>query len=363
VVAGGKPLEHAGSAGRAPRERPPTCGAWAERVGLARRALLSNTTAKGRWSISEIPDYGFVAMNLIGRFRKPEYIFRPGQALRRLGQLGQCRVGFATVALPWGMPLTVRIDDDIGRAIWHSAVYDLAVSEVLWRLIDPGAHAVDVGAHVGYMSSIMAARVGRQGAVDCFEPHPGLFDRLNANVSRWRTNGLACRISTHCVALSDRKRQAFLRLPPWFERNEGTASLVDNEEPQLGRTIAVGVDTLDEVLAGASISVLKLDVEGHELQVLAGANESIARDRIPHIVFEEHRGYPAPTTNFLESRGYQVYRVDAGLAGPRLSDPKQPARRSFVPMNFLASRKGIYVLGRFKRRGWFVLRGRSDVVL
>ena len=61
---------------------------------------------------------------------------------------------------------------------------DLAVSEALWRLLDPGALALDVGANIGFMTNLMAWRSGPCGRVLAFEPHPEVFRSLAENVER-----------------------------------------------------------------------------------------------------------------------------------------------------------------------------------
>ena len=46
-----------------------------------------------------------------------------------------------------------------------TGIYDLIVTEILWRLINKGEIAVDVGANIGYMTSLMAAKVASSGKV------------------------------------------------------------------------------------------------------------------------------------------------------------------------------------------------------
>src|SRR3954449_12172031 len=114
---------------------------------------------------------------------KPEYLFRPRQLLRRLR--AGTDVGNATVRvrLPGGADFVAPGSDHIAKALLHLGVFDLVVTETLWRLIDPGEVVVDAGANIGYMSSIMAARVGAGcgGGGGAFEPHPQLFRELQAN--------------------------------------------------------------------------------------------------------------------------------------------------------------------------------------
>src|SRR5687767_7277141 len=119
----------------------------------------------------------------------PEYFLRPRQILLRwrrklAGGLSHSVPG-PIANLPWGLSLRLTTPELIQNAIWLKGVYDVVLTETIWRLLDDGDTAIDVGAHIGYMSSVMAARVGAQGRVLAFEPHPDLFRELAANVSLW----------------------------------------------------------------------------------------------------------------------------------------------------------------------------------
>jgi hypothetical protein len=167
-------------------------------------------------------------------------------------------------------------------------VYDLPVSESIWRLLDPGEQAIDAGANIGYMTSIMAAKAGSYGRVIAFEPHPHPFSILQGNVGRGQkfTSG---RVTVHRVALSNRS------------------------------DIPIEVSRLDHYVTNRNvIGLLKVDVEGHELQVFQGSETLLAGRGIRDIVFEEFRDYPTPVTAFLERFGYTVYQLDMTFWGPIL---------------------------------------------
>src|ERR1051326_7108633 len=85
--------------------------------------------------------------HLNNSFNKPEYVFRPRQILRRFAIRPKGADDTAEVLLPWGLPFRIRPQEVLGRAIWNTGVYDLAVSEALWRLTRPGETAVDAGAN------------------------------------------------------------------------------------------------------------------------------------------------------------------------------------------------------------------------
>ena len=70
-------------------------------------------------------------------------------------------------------------------------MYETEVTESLWRLARVGDLAVDVGANIGYMTSILAVKAGARGKINSFEPHPTIFQRLRLNVKTGVPTGAA----------------------------------------------------------------------------------------------------------------------------------------------------------------------------
>ncbi len=105
--------------------------------------------------------------------------------------------------------------------------------------------------------------------------------------------------------------------PDTFARNKGTASL---EQADHGESTNVRTVRLDDEFSDG-LGVLKLDVEGHEIAALQGADALLTGGRIRDILFEEHLQPPTPVTTLLESRGYTVLGIRQGLAGPIVSAP------------------------------------------
>jgi len=104
-------------------------------------------------------------MNAISNIVKPEYIYRPKQLYLRVLRGFRQKPSFEDLHLPWGSSIYVKPGHHIGRAIWHLGLYDLTVSEALWRLVDAGELAVDIGANIGYMTGVMSVKVGSTGRV------------------------------------------------------------------------------------------------------------------------------------------------------------------------------------------------------
>jgi FkbM family methyltransferase len=274
--------------------------------------------------------------------RKPVYVYRPSQIVRRLGNAR--RSGEARVRVAWGDSLYVDTREMIGSSIARLGVHELAVTETIYRLVRAGETAIDVGANLGYHTSLLAHRVGRQGTVHAFEPHPALYARLCDNVGHLRG------VRLHEQAISDRDGTAFLNQPDDFARNMGCSSVAD-------RGIPIRVTTIDETIPAGPIGLVKIDIEGHELAALVGGVHALARTL--HVVFEEVDPLPTPVSEMLESVGFRVYRIAEAWRGPRLVEPRElrPETQWDAP-NYLATREP-HVRRLVRPDGWRCLRPRA----
>jgi FkbM family methyltransferase len=295
-------------------------------------------------------------MPLINYFNRPEYWLRPQQLFRRLRHPPhQAWKGIERVMLPWGVTIPVTADprEAIERSLWIMGIYDLSLSEALWRAIAPGDITVDIGANIGYMTSLMAAKTGISGKVICFEPNPEVCPELEANIQSWYHEKDWSQIELHSLALSNRIGEGVLRIPL---QNRGEAALVaatDAINPSLRRH-TVSLTTLDRFWQDRndSIAVLKIDVEGHELAVFQGAKQLLSQRRIRDIFFEDHCYYPSPATNFLEEQGYTIFRLWKGFWRPVLHPPTYNAVHRWEPPNYLATLNPRRALQCLASRGW-----------
>lgn len=115
--------------------------------------------------------------------------------------------------------------------------------------------------------------------------------------------------------------------------------------------------TLDEIFPSQEIGVMKIDVEGHEHQVVKGAINLLKEGRIRDCVFEEHRKYPTPVTTFFETMGYQVFRIRRNFKSLTLLPPNSQATRTlWQPTSFLATHNPERAILAFQEPGWQVLK-------
>lgn len=310
-------------------------------------------------------------MKLTNYLQRPEYILRPAQIYRRIQCLFNKNTNkFEDILLPWDLKITIRPQDVIGQSIRGMGIYDLSVTEVLWRAIDRAETCIDIGANIGYMTSIMAKRVGEKGSVYCFEPHPEIYEELSQNIKNWQINNGSHQIKAQQIALSNKSGAGVLNIPLNFKQNRGTATLFSSKEVDgsqdynnLSAAYTVPLSTLDKLIENdRQIGVLKIDVEGHELEVLQGASELIKRDRIRDIIFEEHASYPSAVTLFLEAHGYTIFRIGKGFWKPLLKSPMVSQLNClpyWEPPSYLATKDPSRIVKRMQRRGWYSLMGKD----
>ena len=280
---------------------------------------------------------------------KPWFLYRPVQLIRRLTRaLHPPKDPIQIVNLPWGCPLEIDTRETIGRSVWTAGVYDLAVVEVLTRLSDRDLLAIDAGANIGAMTGALAAQAAEVWA---FEPHPDVCRTLRENVERF--SGLPGFAPTRVfeLALSDTDGEANLESPEGFADNHGLGRLT------AGTGIAVRTARLDSLLANREVSVLKVDVEGHELQVFRGAAESLGAGRVRHIVFEDHAGPDSPVCRYLKEMGFQLFRIGWRLRGPELVPVSGTGgARAYEAPSYLATRHTEKVEAACRPRGWISLK-------
>lgn len=182
-----------------------------------------------------------------------------------------------------------------------------------WRdRLQPGMTVIDVGANVGVYTFSAARQVGPEGMVIAIEPFSGcvrcLQETCRINQMDW--------VRVYGAAASDRPGTLRLSLHEASELNE---LLTDNATAS-GSVETVSCITLDDLVAESSLNRvdwLKIDAEGHEMQVLAGAERLIQQFR-PAILYENIAGANASNAavgEYLLTKGYQLFRYQPYLKG------------------------------------------------
>ena len=287
--------------------------------------------------------------------RRPELIFRPLQIIKRVMWIFSKNTKTKKVALPWGMKINACPRDRIGSSILKTGTYDTVLLECLSRLINPGEIGLDIGANHGLMTSLMAKSSGPKGEVIAFEAHPEIFSILKENASDWREELSISKIKTENLAVSDHVGNAELFITNEFESNQGSASMSESSDSnKIIDRINVKTTTLDTYFRDMQkyIGVCKIDIEGHEKAALDGAKELLNQKKIRDIIYEDHMGYPSPTSDLLEHYGYKIFFLRKGLFKPLLLDANTV--RYELP-NYLATIDPNRAVKRFNKYGYQTL--------
>jgi FkbM family methyltransferase len=176
----------------------------------------------------------------------------------------------------------------------------------LTRLVGRGQTAVDVGGNLGVYTYALSKLCRR---VEVFEPVSLYADLIRAFP--------APNVRVHEVALSSQvgtQRLYFAREAGLVDMGRGSLSPLDPGSDSL----ETRVDTLDN-FGLADVSFIKIDVEGHELDVLKGATETLTRQR-PNLLVEieqRHLQHPMKIVfDYLEGLGYHGFFVEGRALHP-----------------------------------------------
>jgi FkbM family methyltransferase len=189
----------------------------------------------------------------------------------------------------------------------------------LARFIDlqlaEGDFFLDIGAHFGYFSLLAAAIVGEKGKVATYEASKSTFEVLRKNTAALHN------INIHHQALSDKKGEvSFYEFPVLFsEYNAMDIKQFEQESwyqkypPTLNKVAATTIDDI-VTINGAAPKIIKIDVEGAEQFVIAGATTTL-QNHSPYVVLEflnENRSNESHrnAATLLYNADYQSFSID-----------------------------------------------------
>ncbi len=191
--------------------------------------------------------------------------------------------------------------------------------DVLLSFVTPDTVFVDVGANVGFYTVEIARRLSGTGRVYAFEPHPKLIELLRRNAF---VNGLAPVVSDFPFALSDHNGPADLQYPlGHLGGGQVSAPGQIAGHAVAGHSVVRSeLKKLDDVLGrDFRCDLVKIDVEGHELNVLEGMREIVGNSPRIKILFEKlvpKIGNETDLEQYFAAQGFALYAVgaDASLA-------------------------------------------------
>lgn len=185
-----------------------------------------------------------------------------------------------------GLKLWLDPSSDMGYRLLRNNELEQAMREGIQRLLMPGQVFVDLGGNEGWYSLLAAERVGKTGRVLSVEPQERLWPILLRNFA---LNGFPqCELVPVAVGT---EKESEIALAPRVNTGASSMALKGGWRRMLRRHQRVLMRSLDDIVLERGIErvdVLKVDIEGYELNALRSATRLLKERRIQHILMEYH---------------------------------------------------------------------------
>lgn len=210
---------------------------------------------------------------------------------------------------------------------------------VLRKEIKPGMVCLDLGANIGYITLLMCDIVGKKGMVYAVEPDPRNYKLLRDNISINRYNSIVEHLN---IGISDRDGD----LGFWPGKTEGNLGSIKRTKKSADESIKIPVLSLNSYFKLRKLpELIKMDVEGHEVEILDGFINTIALQEFPcKIIMELHPTlYSSEEKMEVMVRAYLKYGfktkyvISAGVPQPDLFK-----QWGYEPIKTFRSGRGLY---------------------
>lgn len=210
---------------------------------------------------------------------------------------------------------------------------------VLRKEIKPGMTCMDLGGNVGYITLLMCDLVGRYGFVYAVEPDPRNYKLLKDNIA---INSYTERVEHLNIGISDKDGSVEF----WPGKTEGNLGSITRHKKSADEPINIPVLSLNSYFKLRKFpELIKMDVEGHEVEILDGFINTIAVERFPcKIVMELHptlysseEKMEVMITSYLNC-GFKIkYVISAGIPQPDLFK-----KWGYEPVKVFRTGRGLY---------------------
>jgi FkbM family methyltransferase len=210
----------------------------------------------------------------------------------------------------------------IGGYIYYFHVWEPQIASVITRLLEPGDTVLDIGAHVGHHSLVAAQAVGESGRVYAFEATPQTFAALKNNIG---LNHFA-NIEARHMAICERTGSINMFLAAHEDNSRN--SLIEVDGRQAVEVPCTRLDDLLDEIPCSTIKFIKIDVEGAEAAVFAGARGLLARLPTDVAILVEVQTEAADAGidgagifRLLSEQGFKAYSINNDYSAAKYDAP------------------------------------------
>jgi FkbM family methyltransferase len=203
----------------------------------------------------------------------------------------------------------------VSQQIDSYGIYEDTLTEAFLHLVKPGQTIVDIGMHLGYYATLFACLVGEDGEVHAFEPTPSTRKIAQHNVRRFRQVFVHPEAVWSCVRNLEFRDYGV----EWMAFNSFTdAKLNDVPAPRMFTASTTTLDSFRRLL-NKPVSLLKVDAESAEREILEGARELLRADQ-PLISLEVGDTASVPSSRalieYLRALDYVPWEFRGGAFHP-----------------------------------------------
>lgn len=243
----------------------------------------------------------------------------------------------------FGRPMRVHLPDLVGVKLYQYGFFEEGLTRAIIKHTLPGGVFVDIGAHIGYYTTLASLLVGREGRAIAFEPTPRTRAELSFNTANLDN------VTIVPMAAWSETAQLVLRDFGWRQSSFNSVMAPRLRGNRRCKDIKVDAVAVDDWLEAHGVvpGFIKIDAESAEYRVLQGLRRTIARHR--PILSLEIGDYDLPDVprsadliRMLVDLGYAARQYRAGrFVEHRLAD-----RYTYDNLVFMPKRRSVEDVGR-----------------
>ena len=240
----------------------------------------------------------------------------------------------------------------LAESIIRNNSYEKATVDAIHSILKPDSTFLDLGANIGIISILASKALGQNGKIISFEPHPTTFDSLQLNIIQ---NNLSDIIIPEKIAITN-KLGNFVFLE--FEDAQKNLMVHEKENPskfgddfkKSSSVKGMSVDDYFKDISNKKVDLVKIDIEGQELNSLYGMQEIINANPNINIIFEYNKIFMekdiTEVIKFLKLNSFNYFKMLYGDQGSfdieNLDQTKLNSLSKKKNFNLLVSKRPFY---------------------